>query len=68
MDLQENGTTQQRPDELDWRHVWLTTAMIDSGKLIPGDIPRYRVRKRRPTLAMRMQKLRRLRAVLDGQA
>ena len=64
MDFQDNGTTKKRAEGLDWRHVWLKSAMIDSGKLIPGEITRYRTRARKPTLALRLHKLRRLRALL----
>lgn len=67
MAFQENGTTKKHPEDLDWRHVWLKNAMIDSGKLIPGETTRYTVRTRKPTLALRLHKLRRLRAIL-GQA
>ena len=34
-------------DEIDWRQVWLTTAMIDSGKFEPSKIARYKMQPRK---------------------
>ena len=37
MSRTETGTAElgRNADEIDWRQVWLTNAMIDSGKLEP---------------------------------
>jgi hypothetical protein len=51
--------------EIDWRHVWLTTVMIDSGDFGPPKIARHEMQIRKNTLTRRLRKLRRLRAVLD---
>ena len=51
-------------EEIDWRQVWLTNAMIDSGKLEPPKIARYKMQTRKDTLTRRLHRLRRMRAVL----
>ena len=54
-------------DEIDWRHVWLSTVMIDSGTFGPPKIARHEMQIRKNTLTRRLRKLRRLRAAL-GQS
>ena len=51
-------------DEIDWRQVWLTTAMIDSGKFEPSKIARYKMQPRKDPLTRRLHRLRRMREVL----
>jgi len=51
-------------DEIDWRQVWLTNAMIDSGKLEPPKIAHYKMQTRKASLTRRLHRLRRMRAVL----
>jgi hypothetical protein len=51
-------------DEIDWRQIWLTTAMIDSGKLEPSKIARYKMQPRKDSLTRRLHRLRRMREVL----
>jgi len=53
----------RRSAEIDWRHVWLTTVMIDSGSFGPNKIARHEMQIRKNTLTRRLRKLRRLRAV-----
>jgi hypothetical protein len=44
MSRTENGTAVLRnADEIDWRYVWLTHAMIYSGKLEPPKIAGYKM-------------------------
>ena len=66
MSRTETGTAELRrnADEIDWRQVWLTNAMIDSGKLEPPKIARYKMQTRKDTLTRRLHRLRRMRAVL----
>jgi hypothetical protein len=67
MTLKENGITKVpcTIDEIDWRHVWLANAVVTSGPTLPREIPRYRVRPRRPSLSLRLHKLNRLRVSLS---
>ncbi len=59
------GTAERRSvDEIDWRHVWLSTVMIDTGKFGPPKIARHEMQIRKNSLQRRMRKLRRLKAVL----
>ena len=62
----ETGTAAlvRNPDEIDWRHVWLANAMIDSRKLEPANIARYKMQTRKDSLTRRLHKLRRMRAAL----
>jgi hypothetical protein len=66
MSSTETGTAELRrnADEIDWRHVWLTNANIDSGKLEPANIARYKMQTRKDSLTRRLHKLRRMRAFL----
>ena len=66
MSRKETGTAELRrnADEIDWRQVWLTNAMIDSGKLEPPKISRYKLQTRKDSLTRRLHRLRRMRAVL----
>jgi len=66
MSSTETGTAELRrnADEIDWRHVWLTNASIDSGKLEPANIARYKMQTRKDSLTRRLHKLRRMRAFL----
>lgn len=52
-------------DEINWRHVWLTNVMIDTGKLGPSQIARLKMPIRRNSLTRRLHELRRMRAVLE---
>ena len=66
MSKTEVGTAElyRSADEINWRHVWLTNAMIDSGKLgLPKNARRLPVRKN--SLAWRLHRLHRMRAVLE---
>ncbi len=61
----DNSALRRNADEIDWRHVWLTNAMIDSGKLEPPKIARYKIMQtRNDSLTRRLHRLRRMRAVL----
>jgi hypothetical protein len=62
----EIGTTELRhsPDEIAWRHVWLTNVLIDAGKPSLAKIVRTGI-TRRMSLARRLDRLRRLRATLE---
>jgi hypothetical protein len=51
-------------EEIDWRHVWLTSVMVDSGELRSPKIGRYTVQTRKDSLTRRLHRLRRMRAVL----
>ena len=66
MSRTETGTAAlgRSADEIDWRQVWLTNAMIDSGKLEPSKIARYKMQTRKDFLTQRLHRLRRMRAVL----
>jgi hypothetical protein len=68
MSSMETGSTELRQNtvEIDWRHVWLTNVMIDSGGLGPPKIARYERRARKPSLAQRLRKLHRVRAMLGA--
>jgi hypothetical protein len=50
--------------EINWRHVWLTNVMIDSGKFEPQKIARYKMQTGMGSLTRRLHRLRRMRAVL----
>ncbi len=66
MSSTETGTAELRrnADEIDWRHVWLTNANIDSGRFEPANIARYKMPTRKESLTRRLHKLRRMRALL----
>ena len=51
-------------EEINWRHVWLTNVMIDSGKFEPQKIARYKMETGKDSLTRRLYRLRRMRAVL----
>jgi hypothetical protein len=53
-----------QPEEIAWRHVWLKSVMINSGKPVPVKIYRPTV-TRRMSLARRLEKLHRMRAALE---
>jgi hypothetical protein len=55
-------TTESRrsAEEINWRHVWLTNVIIDSGK----KIARYKMQTGKDSLTRRLHRLRRMRAVL----
>jgi hypothetical protein len=57
-------------EEITWRHVWLKSVLIDSGKPFPTKIQRHRV-TRRMSLARRQEKLHRsdprTAAIVDGK-
>jgi hypothetical protein len=54
----------ERTEEIDWRHVWLKSALIDAGNPFPTKI--YRPRPtRRLSLTRRLEKLHRMRAALE---
>jgi hypothetical protein len=59
-----NAELRRNADEIDWRHVWLTNAKIDSGKLESANIARYKMQTRKDSLTRRLHKLRRIRALL----
>ena len=66
MSTTETGTAERRnADDIDWRHVWLTHANIDSGKFEPANIARYKMQARKDSLTRRLHRLRRMRAFLD---
>ena len=52
-------------DEINWRQVWLTNVMIDTGKLGPPKITRRKMPIKKSSLTQRLHKLRRMRALLD---
>lgn len=66
MSRSETGTAvlRRNANEIDWPHVWLTNTMIDSGKLEPPKIARYKMQTRKDSLTRRLHRLRRMRAVL----
>ena len=37
----------QGAEVIDWRHVWLTNVMVDSGKFEPQKIARYKMQTRK---------------------
>jgi hypothetical protein len=59
-------TTEPRrsAEEMNWRHVWLTNVMVDSGELEPQKIARYKMQTGKNSLTQRLHRLRRMRAVL----
>jgi hypothetical protein len=63
----EIGTTELhlRANEIAWRHFWLTNVMIDTGKPGSAKLARREMRTRKDSLALRLHKLRRMRAALD---
>jgi hypothetical protein len=66
MSRTETGTADLRrnADEIDWRHVWLTNVMIDSGKLESPKFAHYKMQTRKDSLTRRLHRLRRIRAAL----
>jgi len=66
MSNMEAGTTELRRngDEIDWRHVWLSNVLVDSGRFGLPKIARYERRVRKPSLSQRLHKLHRMRAAL----
>jgi hypothetical protein len=63
MPPQEIGVD-KRTEEIDWRHVWLKSVLIDGGNLFPTKIHRHGV-ARRMSAARRLEKLHRMRATLE---
>ena len=63
MRAQEIGIAEQT-EEIDWRHVWLKSVLIDGGNLFPTKIYRHGV-ARRMSAARRLEKLHRMRATLE---
>ena len=63
----EVGTAElrQSANEIDWRHVWLTNVMIDTGTLGPPKIARRKLRTGKSSFTRRLHKLRRMRAALE---
>ena len=59
-------TTEPRrgAQEIDWRHVWLTSVMVDSGEFRRPKISRYTIQTRKDSLTRRLHRLRRMRAAL----
>jgi hypothetical protein len=57
----------QGAEVIDWRHVWLTNVMLDSGKFEPQKIARYKIQTRKDSLTRRLHRLRRMRAVLGSK-
>src|SRR5512143_1105076 len=56
----------ERTEEIDWRHVWLKSALIDAGNPFPTKI--YRPRPtRHMSLTRRLEKPHRMRAALEPQ-
>jgi hypothetical protein len=51
-------------EEIAWRHVWLKSVLINAGKPSPTKIRRPTV-TRRMSLALRLEKLHRMRAALE---
>jgi hypothetical protein len=65
LDMETGSTELQRPaDDIDWRHVWLTNVMIDSGKFGPQKIARHQVQTRKNSLSRRLRSLHLMRAAL----
>jgi hypothetical protein len=66
MSSMETGATELRQNsvEIDWRHVWLSNVLVDSGRFGLPKIARYERRVRKPSLSQRLDKLRRMRAAL----
>ena len=66
MSAMEIRTAEPRQSDgvVDWRHFWLTNVMIDSGKLEPRKIARYKMLTRKDSLTRRLHRLRRMRAAL----
>ncbi len=62
-----NGTTKvpSTTDEIVWRHVWLASAVITSGPVLPRQIPRYKSPPHHSSSSFRLHKLYRLRAALS---
>jgi hypothetical protein len=63
----EVGTAELRrsANEINWRHVWLTNVMIDTGKFGPPKIAHRRMPTGKSSLTRRLHKLRHMRAVLE---
>ena len=61
-----NGATQfhRAAQEMAWRHFWLTSVLLDSGKP-PARLARREMPVRKDSLTRRLHKLRRMRATLD---
>jgi hypothetical protein len=55
----------QRPgnEEIAWRHIWLKSVMLDSGRELASR--RFRPTARKLTLRQRLRRLHRLREVLE---
>jgi len=60
------GTTEPltSANEIAWRHFWLANVMIDTGKPGPAKLVRREMGIRKDSLARRLHKLRRMRAVI----
>lgn len=50
--------------EIAWRHFWLKHVMIDAGTAGPTKITRLALQPRKVSVAQRMRRLRRMRAIL----
>lgn len=51
-------------EEIAWRHIWLKSVMLDSGK--EPTARRFRPTARKLTLRQRLRRLHRLREALEG--
>ena len=52
--------------EIAWRHFWLKNVMIDAGTPGPTKITRLALQPRKVSVAQRMRRLRRMRAMLGA--
>jgi hypothetical protein len=66
MSRAETGAIELRQNtiEIDWRHVWLSNVLVDSGRFGPPKFARYERRIRKPSLSQRLHKLHHMRATL----
>ena len=65
--LETGATARSAPAaEIAWRHFWLKNVMVDAGTPGSTRITRHGLQPRKVSVAQRMRRLRRLRAMLGA--
>lgn len=65
--LETGAATRSIPaNEIGWRHFWLKHVMIDAGTPGSTKITRLALQPRKVSVAKRMRRLRRMRAILES--
>ncbi|HET7804419.1 MAG TPA: hypothetical protein VFL53_09270 [Pseudolabrys sp.] len=58
--------TAQPADNIAWRHIWLANVLVDTGRQPLARVTHPELRPRKQSLSRRLQRLRYMRAILDG--